>query len=157
MRSRPSPMAAASARETMPCAASMATCARDARRSCRHSRLSKPIEAFISRIKAEGPAAKRPPHMLLEFSVRLITLLPGLMLGPFLAGCDRQKADTPHGGGAPSQWAGPRTGEERPPGRLDRSHAGTPAPVAARKHRVEGKSVYVRGERGGGRIIKKKN
>src|SRR3546814_16105193 len=53
------------------------------------------------------------------------------MLGLFLAGCDRQKADTPQGGGAPSQWAGPRTGEERPTGRLDRSHAGTPAPVAS--------------------------
>src|SRR3546814_20300346 len=115
----------------MPCAASMATCARDARRSFLHSRLSKPFEAFIARSKAEGPAAKRPPHMLLEFAVRLITLLPGLMLGLFLAGCDRQKADTPQGGGAPSQWAGPRTGEERPTGRLDRSHAGTPAPVAS--------------------------
>src|SRR3546814_20073496 len=124
-------MAAASSRETMPWAAGMATCARDARRSCRHSRLSKPIEAFISRIKAEGPAAKRPPHMLLEFSVRLITLLPGLMLGLFLAGCDRQKADTQQGGGAPSQWEGPRTGEDRTTGRLAPSYAGPHDPVAS--------------------------
>ena len=63
--------------------------------------------------------------------MRLIALLPGLLLGFVLAGCDRQKADTPQGGGAPSQWAGPRTAESRPTGRLDRSHAGTPAPAAA--------------------------
>jgi hypothetical protein len=28
--------------------------------------LSKEMEAFISRISAEGPSAKRPPHIALE-------------------------------------------------------------------------------------------
>ncbi|WP_243444733.1 TlpA family protein disulfide reductase [Sphingosinicella humi] len=63
--------------------------------------------------------------------MRLIALLPGLMLGLVLVGCDRQKADAPQGGGAPSEWAGPRTAASQPTGRLDRSHAGTPAPGAA--------------------------
>ena len=34
--------------------------------SCRHSRLSKGIDAFIARITAAGPSAKRPPHIALE-------------------------------------------------------------------------------------------
>jgi thiol-disulfide isomerase/thioredoxin len=69
-----------------------------------------------------------------------IALLPGLLIGLALAGCDRQKAAGPQGnapaaapapsppgnaaaapGGAPGQ---PRY----PTGRLDRSHAGTAAP-----------------------------
>jgi thiol-disulfide isomerase/thioredoxin len=70
--------------------------------------------------------------MLLEFSVRLIVLLPGLVLGLCLAGCDRQKADWPQGGEAPGEWAGPSLDRAAAPtGRLDRSHAGTPAPAAS--------------------------
>ncbi len=38
--------------------------------SCRHSFWSKPIEALISCITTEGPAAKRPPHCGLAASFR---------------------------------------------------------------------------------------
>lgn len=62
--------------------------------------------------------------------MRLIALLPGLMLGLCLVGCDRQKADMPQGGEASGQWAGPSPNEAAPTGRLDRSHAGMPAPAA---------------------------
>src|SRR6201999_3137307 len=63
--------------------------------SCCHRRLSKGIEALISRITAAGPSAKRPPHILLEFSVRpLIACL--LMLA--LAACDTKPKDTSQGG-----------------------------------------------------------
>lgn len=61
--------------------------------------------------------------------MRLIALL--LALGLILGGCDRQKGESPQGGGAPDGWSGPRTAEREPTGRLDRSHAGTPAPAAA--------------------------
>ena len=60
-----------------------------------------------------------------------IVLLPGLTLGLMLAGCDRQKADAPQGEAPPTASAGPAAGrspESYPTGRLDRSHAGTPAP-----------------------------
>ena len=67
--------------------------------------------------------------MLLELSLRLIACLLGL--GLLLAGCDRQKPDGPQGGGAPSDWAGPRLGQGESAGRLDRSHAGAPAPASA--------------------------
>ncbi|MFC7499158.1 TlpA family protein disulfide reductase [Enterovirga sp. GCM10030262] len=61
--------------------------------------------------------------------MRLIACLLGL--GLLLAGCDRQKPDGPQGGGAPSDWAGPRLGQGESAGRLDRSHAGAPAPASA--------------------------
>jgi thiol-disulfide isomerase/thioredoxin len=82
------------------------------------------MEAFISRISAEGPSANRPPHILLELPLRpAIVLL--LALGALAsAGCDRQKAGEPQGE-APSNAAAPSA----PAGRLDRSHAGTPAPA----------------------------
>ena len=97
--------------------------------SCRHNRLSKEMEAFISRISAEGPSENRPPHILLEsVSLRLvIAFLLGLVLVPALAGCDRQKAADPQGE-APANAAG--VAASYPTGRLDRSHAGTPAPDA---------------------------
>ncbi len=41
----------------------MAVCAFEARTSCGASRLSKPIEAFISSMISAGKALKRPPHM----------------------------------------------------------------------------------------------
>jgi hypothetical protein len=50
----------------MPCAPSIATCALEAAMSSRQKRLSKPIEALISRISAEGPPPKRPPHIRFE-------------------------------------------------------------------------------------------
>ena len=54
------------------------------------------------------------------------------LLGLLLAGCDRQKGQTPQGGEAPSGWAGPKTAQpaqNHPTGRLDRSHAGAAAPA----------------------------
>jgi thiol-disulfide isomerase/thioredoxin len=70
-------------------------------------------------------------------SLRLvIALLPGLLIGLALAGCDRQKAASPQGGApetakaaanAVANEAAPHA-EAYPTGRLDRSHAGTPAP-----------------------------
>ena len=61
--SSPAPIAAASFADTIPCAASIATCAFDPATSCRHSRLSNGMLAFISRITAAGPSANRPPHI----------------------------------------------------------------------------------------------
>ncbi|MGZ8998976.1 MAG: TlpA family protein disulfide reductase [Allosphingosinicella sp.] len=63
-----------------------------------------------------------------------IILLPGLILGLMLAGCDRQKAEAPQGDTPAASSAMPSPG--RPPGpyptgRLDRSHAGTAAPDVA--------------------------
>ncbi|HET9428763.1 MAG TPA: TlpA disulfide reductase family protein [Allosphingosinicella sp.] len=60
-----------------------------------------------------------------------ITLLPGLVLGLILAGCDRQKADGPQGEVPGAVVADPSNNvaaASYPTGRLDRSHAGTPAP-----------------------------
>jgi thiol-disulfide isomerase/thioredoxin len=101
--------------------------------SCRHSRLSKEIEAFISRISADGPCENRPPHILLEsVSLRpVIAFLLGLVLAPALAGCDRQKAAEPQGDAAAgAAAAAAAAAASYPTGRLDRSHAGTPAPAA---------------------------
>ena len=97
--------------------------------SWRHSRLSKDIEAFISRISAEGPPSNRPPHIALESDLR--PLIASLLALAALAGCDRQKAAEPQG----DPGSGPRQGAANgaatyPTGRLDRSHAGTPAPAA---------------------------
>lgn len=54
--------------------------------------------------------------------MRLIALLLALAV----AGCDRQKAEAPQGDGP----AASAPAERAPTGRLDRSHAGTPAPDA---------------------------
>jgi len=59
----------------------------------------------------------------------VIACLPGLMLGLALAGCDRQKARAPQGGG-PEAANAAAAAPAYPTGRLDRSHAGTPAPDA---------------------------
>jgi thiol-disulfide isomerase/thioredoxin len=64
-----------------------------------------------------------------------IALLPGLLIGLALAGCDRQKAADPQGN-APAAAAAPSppgnaAAPGHPPyptGRLDRSHAGAAAP-----------------------------
>jgi thiol-disulfide isomerase/thioredoxin len=65
-------------------------------------------------------------------SLRLpIAFLPGLVFGLALAGCDRQKAAAPQGGApqaANASAAAAPAAEAYPTGRLDRSHAGTPAP-----------------------------
>jgi thiol-disulfide isomerase/thioredoxin len=67
-----------------------------------------------------------------------IALLPGLLIGLALAGCDRQKAAGPQGNApaaagapAPSGNAAAPAHPRYPTGRLDRSHAGTVAPDTA--------------------------
>ena len=57
----------------------------------------------------------------------VIATLLALTLGPALAGCDRQKAPTSQGEPQASTNAA-AAGQPYPTGRLDRSHAGTPAP-----------------------------
>ena len=58
----------------------------------------------------------------------VIATLLGLALGPALAGCDRQKAAGPQGERQAAANAEARR-QAYPTGRLDRSHAGTPAPA----------------------------
>jgi thiol-disulfide isomerase/thioredoxin len=55
-------------------------------------------------------------------------LLLGLLSGLALAGCDRQKAEVPQGEAVGANQGSPA---QYPTGRLDRSHAGTPAPDVA--------------------------
>jgi len=59
-----------------------------------------------------------------------IALLPGLLSGLALAGCDRQKAPAPQGE-APRAANSAGSAQTYPTGRLDRSHAGTRAPDVA--------------------------
>jgi thiol-disulfide isomerase/thioredoxin len=77
------------------------------------------MEAFISRITAAGPPAKRPPHILLELPVRLIVPLLLLAAAPMTAGCDRQKAEEPQA---------PAAGQSQEAKGIDRSHKGEAAP-----------------------------
>jgi thiol-disulfide isomerase/thioredoxin len=61
----------------------------------------------------------------------VIALLPGLLVGLALAGCDRQNAAAPQGEAPATANAGDNeaaAAEPYPTGRLDRSHAGTAAP-----------------------------
>jgi len=62
MAARPFLIAASSSAEMMPTWASMAAWAREPRMSCRHIFRSKPMEALMACMMAEGPSAKRPPH-----------------------------------------------------------------------------------------------
>ncbi len=57
----------------------------------------------------------------------VIVPLLGLALASALAGCDRQKASGPQGEPGPAANLGAGA-QAYPTGRLDRSHAGTPAP-----------------------------
>jgi thiol-disulfide isomerase/thioredoxin len=86
--------------------------------SSRQSRLSTEMEAFISRITAAGPPAKRPPHISLELPVRLIVPLLLLATAPMIASCDRQKAEEPQAPAATQEVKG-----------IDRSHKGEAAPA----------------------------
>lgn len=61
----------------------------------------------------------------------VIALLPGLLIGLALAGCDRQKASAPQGeapAAANASASGAAAAQPFPTGRLDRSHAGASAP-----------------------------
>ena len=70
--------------------------------------------------------------MLESLFLRLvIALLPGLLIGLALAGCDRQKASAPQGEAPEAANATANAAaapQAYPTGRLDRSHAGSPAP-----------------------------
>lgn len=98
--------------------------------SWRHSRLSKGMEAFISRITADGPSEKRPPHMLLELSLRsgIVLLLPVLLA---IGACDRPSQPTEQASGVGENTAAPAGNVvvEEPTGTLDRSHKGEAAPA----------------------------
>ncbi len=59
-----------------------------------------------------------------------IACLPGLLMALALAGCDRQKGAEPQGE-APVIANAAASAQPYPTGRLDRSHAGTPAPGVA--------------------------
>src|SRR3546814_12159563 len=85
-------MASASAASMTPLAFSIWQCATEPRKSCFHKRLSNGIEALISRMTADGPSANRPPHSLLDVSMRLII---AALLTLALAGCDKGKQDQP--------------------------------------------------------------
>src|SRR3954464_15208425 len=67
--------------------------------SCRQSALSKGIEAFISRMIADGPSANRPPHMVLEpalsvsRSLKLAVLGVVVMAPVVLGGCNRESGE----------------------------------------------------------------
>jgi hypothetical protein len=90
------------------------------------------MEAFISRISAEGPSAKRPPHMLLELPLRLvIASLLSLSAGFALAGCDRQKAAESQGGPSESAGQSPAGKGSYAAGTIDRSQSGTQAPTVS--------------------------
>jgi len=94
------------------------------------------MEAFISRITAAGPAAKRPPHMELEplmVSRSAIVCLLALSI----AGCDRQSGGNAQANAANTANAAADEVVAAPaapalPGAgIDRSHKGEAAPTAA--------------------------
>ena len=97
------------------------------------------MEAFIARITAAGPSAKRPPHIALEPPVSTLSSRPLIFcLLPLAAivGCDR-KSDAPAQASviavdevapAPDEvTAGPSKAADK----LDRTHKGEPAPKLA--------------------------
>ena len=108
--------------------------------SCRHSALSKGIEAFISRMIADGPAAKRPPHIALapdpeelpllsSRSLKLFGPVVAIVCAASVAGCDKQSDSGTQPAAQPSsrQLAAPQpvpTG-----GTFDTSHKGDPLPA----------------------------
>jgi len=76
----------------------------------------------------------------------VIACLPGLLFGLALAGCDRQDGATLQGEAANPAALG-AAAPTYPTGRLDRSHAGTPAP-AARFEDPQGRPVDLTAFRG---------
>jgi thiol-disulfide isomerase/thioredoxin len=106
------------------------------------------MEALIARITAEGPSAKRPPHMVLEEVMRRSMLLIGAT-ALLACGCDRRSPADGQGEAAannvavadtanvaaispdevrPSGTGGGAAPADAGAGAVDRSHAGTPAP-----------------------------
>jgi thiol-disulfide isomerase/thioredoxin len=95
--------------------------------------LSKGIEALISRMTAEGPAAKRPPHIWLEPELPLISPRPSAFLVPLvaavlLAGCDRQTPADTQPQSTASAAAAPADGAEAFNGTLDIASRGAALP-----------------------------
>src|SRR3954465_13401193 len=109
----------------MPCAPSIAACAFDPATSCRQRRLSNGIEAFISRITAAGPSAKRPPHIALDACSMASSLslrsgiVPLLLLGA-VAGCDKHNAAAPQATPSKLPVEGTGTAAEAPPAKGDK-------------------------------------
>ena len=95
--------------------------------SCRHKALSNGIEAFISRMIADGPPANRPPHIALELPLLTLPSLNFVALGcaVLLAGCDRQSGDQAQPQASQAQGA-----EAKPTAAsaIDRSHKGSALP-----------------------------
>lgn len=92
---------------------------------------------------ADGPSAKRPPHMVLELSLR--SLIAILLIALAAGGCDRRSSGRgqAHETAAHREAAAPAASTaEAPPleGQLDRSHKGESPPPAAFKDPT-GKSV----------------
>ncbi len=93
--------------------------------SCCHSALSNGIEAFISRMIADGPPWNRPPHMVLEPLLLLSRSLKLAILGfaavapLLLGGCDRQS-------GGKAQPAAAQSADLAKV--MDRSHKGSALP-----------------------------
>src|SRR5581483_3930428 len=88
--SSPAAIFRASSLVMMPCAASIAVCAFEARISCGAKALSKPMEAFISSMTSAGDIANRPPHILL--ALLSVTRLPS---GVHRVGAASQKHASP--------------------------------------------------------------
>src|SRR5436305_8171983 len=119
----------------MPWLPSMATCAFDPAMSCFHNRLSKGMDAFISRITAAGPSAKRPPHIALEPPMSSRTVI-ACLLGLMVAGCDKQSPAPEQAGNTSSGevssgevTAAPAPEAPKPAGAVDRAHKGEAAPA----------------------------
>jgi thiol-disulfide isomerase/thioredoxin len=107
--------------------------------------LSKGIEAFISRITAEGPSANRPPHIELELCLR--PAIPFLLLAALvIGGCDRQsqpqsQANETIGNTARDDSAANETVVEEKIGTVVRDHAGETAPAFAFQSPSGGKTT----------------
>src|SRR5688572_8630612 len=120
--SSPASIAFASSAEITPQAPSIAACALLAAMSCRQSALSNGIDALISRMIAEGPSAKRPPHIRLEPTMPRLSLVSlTCALALVVAGCDRQseEAAQPEAAEAGGELAGT----------IDRGFAGQAMPA----------------------------
>jgi thiol-disulfide isomerase/thioredoxin len=98
------------------------------------------MEALMSRITADGPAPKRPPHNALDPDVRVV--IATFLLAVSLAGCSRS-AD------ATADKA--KTEASQAIAAIDRSHAGTPAPTV--KFEERGGSTHTLADFGGRPVL----
>ena len=98
--------------------------------SCRHKALSNGIEAFISRMIADGPPANRPPHIALELPLLSSRSLKLIALGcaVLLAGCDRQSGGEAQPQASPAAIVSAVVPAPANAGLVDRSHKGSALP-----------------------------